>query len=183
VGAWTKTASPFGPLWIVATERGIAAVGLRDGSRVLGEASRRLGGRLVQDGPDAPAGASWRLAEARDALAAAFAGRPAAVEELDLDLSGLPDFDRRILEATRRVPRGQVSSYGRVARLAGLARAARATGGALGRNPVWILVPCHRVVAADGTLGGYGGGLDALDVKRGLLAREGIELPARELFG
>jgi len=54
-------------------------------------------------------------------------------------------------------------------------------GAAVGRNPFWLLVPCHRVIAGDGTLGGYGGGLDALDVKRDLLALEGVAVPVARL--
>ena len=80
---------------------------------------------------------------------------------------------------SRRSPRGAVASYGEVARRIGRTGAARAVGGAVGRNPVGLLIPCHRVIAGDGSLGGYGaaawGGREAaLDVKRALLALEGV---------
>jgi methylated-DNA-[protein]-cysteine S-methyltransferase len=72
-----------------------------------------------------------------------------------------------------------VTSYGRLAELLGAPRAGRAVGGSVGRNPVWIVVPCHRVISGDGKLGGYGGGAHMLRLKRVLLAREGVSLPAR----
>jgi methylated-DNA-[protein]-cysteine S-methyltransferase len=82
------------------------------------------------------------------------------------------------------IPRGTTASYGEVARRIGRPGAARAVGGAVGRNPVGLLVPCHRVIAGDGTLGGYGvaawGGLEAaLDLKQALLRLEGVEVPRR----
>ena len=84
-----------------------------------------------------------------------------------------------MLEGVRAIPRGHVAGYGEVARRIGRPGAARAVGGAVGRNPVGLLVPCHRVIAGDGTLGGYGaaawGGREAaLDLKRALLALEGV---------
>jgi methylated-DNA-[protein]-cysteine S-methyltransferase len=80
-----------------------------------------------------------------------------------------------------------VTSYGRVARRIGRAGAARAVGGAVGRNPIGLLIPCHRVIAGDGSLGGYGGAWFGtrealLEVKRTLLELEGVALPARRLF-
>ena len=86
-----------------------------------------------------------------------------------------------MLEAVRAIPRGQTAGYGEVARRIGRPGAARAVGGAVGRNPVGLLIPCHRVIAGDGTLGGYGaaawGGREAaLEVKRELLALEGVEV-------
>jgi methylated-DNA-[protein]-cysteine S-methyltransferase len=77
-----------------------------------------------------------------------------------------------------------VTSYGRLARSIGRPGAARAVGAAVGRNPIGLIIPCHRVIAGDGSLGGYGGGWSGerealLDIKRRLLATERIELPAR----
>jgi len=105
-----------------------------------------------------------------------------ALARLPVDLEDRPAWDRAVLEAVRAIPRGQVRSYGEIARAIGRAGAARAVGGAVGRNPVAILIPCHRVVAGDGTLGGYGGGWwgdrdRLLELKAELLAREGISLP------
>ena len=82
------------------------------------------------------------------------------------------------------MPWGSTVSYGEIARRIGAPRAARAVGGAVGRNPIGLLIPCHRVIAADGTIGGYGGDAwgsreDRLEIKRELLAREGVTVAAR----
>ena len=85
-----------------------------------------------------------------------------------------PDgFSPRVWHAIARIPRGQVRSYARIARSLRKPQAARAVGQACGRNPVPLVIPCHRVVASDRTLGGFTGGLD---VKRTLLALEGVSL-------
>ena len=89
-----------------------------------------------------------------------------------VDLSAGSEFDRAVWRALRRIPAGRVRTYGEVAREVGRPRAARAVGGACGRNPVAIVVPCHRVVASNG-LGGFGAGLD---VKRRLLGLEGVSV-------
>ncbi len=104
---------------------------------------------------------------------------------MPIDLSDRPAWDQAVLDAVRAIPWGTTASYGEIARRVGAAGAARAVGGAVGRNPVSLLVPCHRVIAADGTLGGYGGDgwggrTAALDRKRALLAREGVNVPARD---
>jgi methylated-DNA-[protein]-cysteine S-methyltransferase len=90
-----------------------------------------------------------------------------------VDLTGVPPFLVRCLLAARRIRYGQVRSYGWLAAAAGNPRAARAAGQAMARNPLPIIVPCHRVVAADGSLGGFGGGLE---MKRALLELEGVLL-------
>lgn len=113
---------------------------------------------------------SERLDPARRELDQYFAGR-----RLDFDLkvdwsSVLSGFARKVLQATARIPAGQVLSYTDVAAKAGNARASRAAGNALHRNPVAIVVPCHRILRSDGSLGGYAGGLP---VKEWLLEHEG----------
>ena len=108
------------------------------------------------------------LAEVAAGLRRYFAGE--AIEfGVELDLGGLGDFTQRVLMACRQVPWGEVRSYGELAAAAGSRKAARAVGQALGRNPVAIVVPCHRVVGADGRLVGFGGGLE---MKRRLLKLE-----------
>ena len=87
-----------------------------------------------------------------------------------LDLSGT-DFQRRVWNALRRINCGQTRSYGEIAKQIGKPKAVRAVGGACGANPIPVLIPCHRVLAANKKLGGFSGGLDW---KRTLLAREGI---------
>jgi methylated-DNA-[protein]-cysteine S-methyltransferase len=89
-----------------------------------------------------------------------------------VDLRGQPPFAGRVLELLRQVPRGRTVSYGELAALAGCPGGARAVGNACARNPVPLWVPCHRVLAGGGRLGGFSGGLD---VKRALLALEGAQ--------
>ena len=84
------------------------------------------------------------------------------------------DFQQKILEALQKIPYGTTATYGELATLAGYPRAARATGQALNRNPLMIVLPCHRIVAANGKPGGYAWGNDW---KRRLLALEGVILP------
>ena len=102
-----------------------------------------------------------------------------------VDLRDRPDWDRQVLAAVRDIPIGATASYGEVARRIGRRGAARAVGGAVGRNPITLLIPCHRVIAADGTLGGYGGDgwggrEERLAIKRDLLLREGVTVaPSR----
>ncbi len=88
--------------------------------------------------------------------------------------SMLDPFDARALAAARKIPYGQVRTYGWLAEAAGRPGAARAAGQAVARNPFPIIIPCHRVIAADGRLGGFGGGLE---MKRKLLELEGVRLP------
>jgi O-6-methylguanine DNA methyltransferase len=92
-----------------------------------------------------------------------------------------------VLDGVRRVPFGRVTSYGRLAAAVGARGAARAVGGAVGRSPIGLIIPCHRVIAGDGSLGGYGVGRlpdydDHLELKRSLLLHEGILLPVREAW-
>ncbi len=105
-------------------------------------------------------------------------GRFLAGEAVDFDLGLLalercPEFQRRVLLAEYGIPRGWVSTYGRIARSLGVPGGARAVGNALARNPFPIVIPCHRAVRADGRLGGYRGGLE---MKRWLLEMEGLEV-------
>lgn len=89
--------------------------------------------------------------------------------ELELDLSDVTPFRRRVYEALLAVPHGRTTSYGELARAIGRPTAARAVGGAVGANPVPVVIPCHRVLAGDGSLGGFSGGLHN---KRWLLSHE-----------
>jgi methylated-DNA-[protein]-cysteine S-methyltransferase len=97
-----------------------------------------------------------------------FSGRKTTFTEI-LDLSGTTPFQRRVWEITRQIPYGETRSYHWVAFQMGNEAAARAVGQALGRNPIPIIIPCHRVLASDGSLGGYRGGLE---MKRFLLELE-----------
>lgn len=137
--------------------------------------------RLVVDGAGALKHADWDvdgddagLLPARDpagvtsALRAYFGGQLEALDGLLVAGEGT-DFQRRVWAALREIPAGTTQSYGDLARRIGSPAAVRAVGAANGRNPIGVVVPCHRVIGADGTLTGYAGGLER---KRWLLGHE-----------
>lgn len=93
---------------------------------------------------------------------------------IDFDLSSGTPFQQSVWCAIRVIPRGETRSYGWIAETVGRPRAARAVGQAVRRNPLPLLIPCHRVIAADGSLGGFSGGYQALPTKRSLLHAEGV---------
>ena len=113
-----------------------------------------------------PTRAAW-LADRLDAY---FAGALHALDDIPVDPSGTP-FQRAVWTALRRVPVGQTTSYGELARAIGAPTAVRAVGAANGANPIWLVIPCHRAIGSDGRLVGYGGGLER---KRWLLTHEGV---------
>ncbi len=154
--------SPLGPLWVAVGPRGVLAVhyGARPDERELARITRAYGPGVVPD--------RRRCDRLLAELDEYFAGRRRRFD-VEVDLSPLTPFQRRILTATARVAYGEVTTYRDVARKAGNEQASRAAGGALGANPIPIVVPCHRVIATDGSLGGYAGGLPA---KRRLLTLE-----------
>ena len=146
--------TPIGPVGLVASDTALRAV-LFDGGRVRAE------------------GGSPVLEEAARQLDAYFAGDLVSFD-LPLELHGT-EFQRRCWLALASIPYGQTVSYGEQARRLGLGPdAARAVGAANGRNPLPLVLPCHRVIGADGSLTGFGGGLH---VKRYLLEHEGALLP------
>ncbi|HEY8038527.1 MAG TPA: methylated-DNA--[protein]-cysteine S-methyltransferase [Polyangiaceae bacterium] len=124
--------------------------------------------RLQRRFPGATPAPSRSAAAVGDALDAYLAGDVHALDGLAVDAGGTP-FQQRVWTALRAVPAGTTCSYADVARAVGAPRAVRAVGAANGANPVSIVVPCHRVVASDGSLHGYGGGLER---KAWLLAHE-----------
>lgn len=176
----TSTPGPWGPFFVAATERGVVAVDwLTTEAGFEARLTRRLGGPIApvaEADHDDPRRA--HLETALRALEALLAGRP-TTGAVTLDLSDRPAWDRHVLGAVAGIPLGSTASYGEIARQVGAPRAARAVGGAVGRNPIGLLIPCHRVIAADGTIGGYGGDAwgsreERLEIKRALLAREGV---------
>ncbi len=92
--------------------------------------------------------------------------------DLSTDISILTEFQQQVLQATQQIPRGRIATYLDIARKIGKPKAVRAVGQALGRNPIPIVIPCHRVIASDGSLGGYSGG-GGLETKAMLLKLEG----------
>ena len=162
--AYATTDSPVGRILLAVTDRGLvrlAYLDYDDEDATLSELAEQISPRVL----DAPR----RLDQPRRELDEYFAGRRRRFE-LPLDWRLSHGFGRRVLQATARIPYGLVSTYKGVATEAGSPRGFRAAGNALGSNPIPIIVPCHRVLHADGGLGGYTGGLDR---KRLLLAVEG----------
>ena len=170
--------APWGPLRLAASARGLVALEQRlPEVEFITRLERRFGSVAM-----APSGspAAGHLAAAIAAAERFLDGELDAFDGLPVDLDDRPAWDRRVLAAVRAIAPGGTASYGDVARMIGSPGAARAVGGAVGRNPVGLAIPCHRVIAGDGTLGGYGagwwGGREAgLELKRELLAREGVQ--------
>ena len=140
--------SPIGDLYVAATPHGLVRLAF-DPERMLDELAERISPRVVE----APA----RLDPVRRELDEYFAGRR-RVFDIVVDWTLTSGFRRRVLEATARIPVGHVTTYGALAKQVGKPTAARAVGGAVGSNPVAIVVPCHRVLPAAGGVGHYGGG-------------------------
>lgn len=150
------TAKGFGPLWLAWSEAGLVEVsfGSFEWLETVGVPTQAV------------------PKEFADRLKAYFGGEDARLHELPRDARGTP-FQHQVWEALCRIPRGAVRSYSGVALDIDNPRAMRAVGLANGRNPLPIVVPCHRVIAASHQLGGYTGGLER---KRALLALEGVRI-------
>jgi len=145
--------SPVGPLRLVASERGLRAVHLPKQRHMPDEP---LPGWSAPAGPDEPQ--ARILDDARRQLDAYFA-RELTEFDLPLDAEGTA-FQRTVWRALCAIAHGETVSYGELARRIGQPRAVRAVGLANGRNPLSIVVPCHRVIGADGSMTGYGGGIE-----------------------
>jgi methylated-DNA-[protein]-cysteine S-methyltransferase len=163
--AYDLTDSPLGELLVAASERGLCRISFDPEPEREAEALARAFGARVLRSP--------RPVDAvRRELDEYFAGRRREFD-LPVDLTPLPAFQQEVLTELVRVPFGSLETYGGLAARVGHPRAARAVGGALNKNPIPIVVPCHRVVGANGSLTGYGGGLER---KRQLLTGEGALL-------
>jgi methylated-DNA-[protein]-cysteine S-methyltransferase len=161
--AYANVDSPFGPLLLASTPRGLVKLSLPnfDPGETLEDLATRVSPRVLE--------APGRLDDARRQLDLYFEGR---LREFDLPLDWQlsTGFRRRALRAIDRIPYGGTRSYTQIAASAGNVRAVRAAGTACGSNPLPIVVPCHRVLRSGGALGGYGGGLS---MKEALLQFEG----------
>jgi methylated-DNA-[protein]-cysteine S-methyltransferase len=156
--------SPIGPLVLISTEKGLAALGFGKGEK------RRIDtwmGRVFRGAEIRPGESSHRVFARQ--LEEYFAGRR-RVFHMKLDLRG-SEFQKSVWSEVARIPFGRTATYGEIAHLVGRPAASRAVGAANGANPVSIIIPCHRVIGAGGALTGYGGGLSR---KRWLLAHEGV---------
>jgi methylated-DNA-[protein]-cysteine S-methyltransferase len=161
IEAQCRIDTPLGPLTLAATAQGLAGAWF-DGQK------HHPGVIDAPVNPNHP-----QLARAARALAAYFADGRAALD-LPLDTAGT-DFQRQVWQALCAIAPGALATYGELAHRVGRPAAVRAVGAAVGRNPVSIVVPCHRVVGHDGALTGYAGGLAR---KQALLAHEGAAPPA-----
>lgn len=155
-------AKGFGTLYLVHGERGLASIEFE-----LDAAARLVGRKNEIASPD-------RLREALDRY---FGGERERFAEIELEFSGT-DFQLRVWEELRRIPFGEVISYGELASRVGSPNATRAVGNANSRNPIPIIIPCHRVVAAGMRIGGYTGGIRR---KIDLLRLEGHEIDAERV--
>jgi methylated-DNA-[protein]-cysteine S-methyltransferase len=154
LAAQARTDSPLGAMTLAATDRGLAGLWFDE--------QAHFPPRI-----DAPVNAAHpHIAQALRELDAYWHGEPAF--HVPLDAAGTP-FQRAVWAALLRIAPGCTATYGEIAAAAGTPRAVRAVGAAIGRNPIGIIVPCHRVIGSDGSLTGYAGGLDR---KRALLQLE-----------
>jgi methylated-DNA-[protein]-cysteine S-methyltransferase len=152
------------------TAIGVRAVQLPEGS------AERTAARLRRGYPDLPAAAPPAgIAAVISDIRTLLDGVAVDLSRVELDLTGVPEFDTRVYRAARSVSPGEMVTYGELARRLGDPGAARAVGRALGRNPVPIVVPCHRVVAAGGRTGGFSAG-GGVSTKMRMLAIEGATL-------
>lgn len=162
----------FGSILAAATERGLCFISFRESAE--GEYLERWTAAdftVVRSEPT--------LRQPMAQLGRYFAGKLSKFD-LPLDLRFATGFTREVLQETARIGFGKVRTYQDIARAIGKPRATRAVGNALGKNPIPIVIPCHRVVATGGGLGGFTGGLN---YKCKLLKIEGIEIGGGDLFG
>ncbi len=165
-----ELSTPIGDLLLIENDRVLCAltVGRERWDETRAEIARAFGGpstvEFVEERPE-------RLASSA-AVRDYFAGDLRAIDRVKVGARGTP-FQKSVWDELRRIPVGTTISYADLARAVGRPSAVRAVGGANGRNPVAIVVPCHRVIGSDGTLTGYGGGLPR---KEWLLAHEGATL-------
>lgn len=154
--------SPLGSLTLMTEKDGTVRLleFTSESERTSRHTARQAKGAEIVDGP-APG-------PAREALAAYFAGDMTALDGLTVAADGTP-FRKKVWAALRSIPVGKTWSYGELAQAIGSPKGFRAVGSANGANPISIIVPCHRVIAADGSIGGYAGGLNR---KEWLLAHE-----------
>jgi methylated-DNA-[protein]-cysteine S-methyltransferase len=162
--AYATTDSPIGPLLLAATGRGLCVIEFGATGDVLDDVAEHISPRIVE--------VPKRLDVVRRQLDQYFSGKRRRFD-LDLDRSLMRGFRRTVLERLfDDIGYGELTSYSELAEMAGSPRAMRAVGSAMATNPIPIVVPCHRVLRNDGSIGGYGGGLAT---KRWLLALEGVE--------
>jgi methylated-DNA-[protein]-cysteine S-methyltransferase len=156
---------PIGDLWMAVTDKGLMRVSFsQDETSFITEVHERTRTEVLPS--------SEKLAGIVAELKEYFSGARSRFD-FAIDLSLVTPFQRRVLQAAANIPMGQVITYGELAGRIGQPQASRAVGQALGRNPVPVVIPCHRIVGGSGGIGGYTGGLH---IKRKLLEIEGVEI-------
>jgi methylated-DNA-[protein]-cysteine S-methyltransferase len=180
----TSVEAAWGPVRLAADEQAVVAADVLSTADSFGAGCLRRLGEWPRPADEVTADVRRRLAEAVEAVTALLGGDATAATRIPIALHGATDWDRLVLAAVRQLAWGETIGYGALAERIGRRGAARAVGGAVGRNPIGLLIPCHRVIAGDGTLGGYGGGWFGerealLEIKLALLAREGVHPPRR----
>ena len=165
--------TPIGPMVLMARDATLLLLEFEDATDRVEREMRKRFGAVEHRAADDPFGLSSRVE-------AYFGGDIVAIEAIETDGGGT-EFQRRVWAELKRIPCGITISYGELAARLGDRNAMRAVGLANGRNPISIVVPCHRVIGADGSMTGYGGGVER---KVWLLAHEGVHMPAKqgELF-
>jgi methylated-DNA-[protein]-cysteine S-methyltransferase len=158
--------TPVGPVLIVVTDQGVAEISYL-AHRAPQDAIREIEQRGILAHERQPA-----VVPVIDQLNQYFDGRLRTFH-VPVDLYGVTDFTKKVLTATNQVPYGSYRTYGEIAKAIGSAGSSRAVGNALGRNPVPVIIPCHRIIRSDGSMGWYTGGPD---IKRKLLDIEGVPL-------
>ncbi len=163
---WTELATPIDPVGVAVDDSGVCSV--------------RFGGAPVEAGPLLEAAPDGTLGRALDLLRRYFAGEPIDFDALPMSVRRGTDFERAVWKALAAIPYGEMRTYGQIAAEVGEPDSARAVGTACNHNPLPIVVPCHRVVGADGKLVGFGGGVWRKRVLLELEAKVRIE---REFAG
>lgn len=163
---WGEIDSPVGPLFVAATGDGVCEIDFGS-SHDQADSMRRLERRGFH-----PIENQEAITSVAEQLNDYFNGKRNRFE-VPLDFSGVSPFTQAVLAATNEVPFGRLSTYREIAERIGQPKATRAVGNALGRNPIPVIVPCHRIVRSDASIGGYTGGLG---IKEKLLKLEGVGL-------
>ena len=170
--------TPIGTCGIAWSKGGIAGLQLPEASadRTRARLQRRW---PVATEAEPPPGVLRALERVRQLLS----GAQTDLQDIPLDLEGVPDFNRKVYDLARTIPPGRTMTYGEIAkRIGALPQEAREVGAALGKNPIAIIVPCHRVLAANGKMGGFSA-TGGVDTKRRILEIEGaLALGAGPLF-
>lgn len=169
VTSFTVFDTAIGPCAVAWNDTGLTRVGLPEGSEAATRARLVRGLRAAEAVETEP---TVDVRRAIDAIVALLAGERVDLAFVGLDLEGIPEFNRQVYDVTRSIPAGSTLSYGEVARRIGQPGAAQAVGRALGANPWPIVVPCHRVLAADGSMHGFSAN-GGVETKRRMLLIEG----------